>query len=295
MVLLEDTAAPIGISIAALGIFLADRLQIPSIDGIASILIGSIQAILALVLARENKELLIGERADEAISTSILELAARHRDWRAQRRAHCASCPGQIVVTLSLEFSDDLRTPEIEQCVESLERRIRETHPEVDSVFVKPQTARTFQSSRKASSLSGSGPNLERRAKVRLGQKPGLRPAPSPSALPRKRLSVAGAIKTPRIHEPPPMNSQGSSGFEPKAITVQLPSRRGYVPRDQRVGEQARVPLEEIAQVVAAEQRVKIGAVKPLRPGVADFASTSNVLHSAMRELPFCKSLHAVL
>jgi cation diffusion facilitator family transporter len=151
MVLLEDTAALMGISIAALGIFLADRLQIPSIDGVASILIGSILAIMALILARENKELLIGERADEAISTSILELAASQPGVEGANGAltvHLA--PDQIVVTLSLEFSDDLRTPEIEQCVESLERRIRETHPEVVSVFVKPQTAGAFRSSRKA-------------------------------------------------------------------------------------------------------------------------------------------------
>jgi phosphatidylserine/phosphatidylglycerophosphate/cardiolipin synthase-like enzyme len=59
------------------------------------------------------------------------------------------------------------------------------------------------------------------------------------------------------------------------------------VPRDQRLGEQARVPLEEIAQVVTAEERVKIGPVKPLRPGVADFASIYDVLHSARRELLF--------
>jgi uncharacterized protein DUF4365/phospholipase D-like protein len=59
------------------------------------------------------------------------------------------------------------------------------------------------------------------------------------------------------------------------------------VPRDQRVGEQARVSLEEIAQVITAEQRVKIGAVKPLCPGVANFASIYDVLHSARRELLF--------
>ncbi|MDA9497799.1 DUF4365 domain-containing protein [Bradyrhizobium sp. CCBAU 11357] len=67
-------------------------------------------------------------------------------------------------------------------------------------------------------------------------------------------------------------------------------TNRGWtlcVPRHHPLGEQARVPLEEIAQVVPAEERVKIGAVKPLRPGVADFASIYDVLHSARRELFF--------
>ncbi len=30
------------------------------------------------------------------------------------------------------------------KCVEALERRIREQHPEIISLFVKPQTSRSF-------------------------------------------------------------------------------------------------------------------------------------------------------
>jgi divalent metal cation (Fe/Co/Zn/Cd) transporter len=157
MVLLEDTAGLIGISIAALGIFLSDRLENPAVDGVASILIGGILAAMALILARENKELLIGERAHEAITTSILALAESQPGVEGANGAltvHLA--PDQIVVTLSLEFSDDLRTPELEHYVEAIESRIRAKHPEVVSVFVKPQTARTFQSARKAR-FAGSG------------------------------------------------------------------------------------------------------------------------------------------
>jgi phosphatidylserine/phosphatidylglycerophosphate/cardiolipin synthase-like enzyme len=39
--------------------------------------------------------------------------------------------------------------------------------------------------------------------------------------------------------------------------------------------------------VVTAEERVKLGPVKALRPGVTDFASIYDVLHSARRELFF--------
>ncbi len=46
-----------------------------------------------------------------------------------------------------------------------------------------------------------------------------------------------------------------------------------FVPRDQRLGEQARAPLEAIAQLVTAEERVRIEPVKPLRLGVAKFRS----------------------
>jgi divalent metal cation (Fe/Co/Zn/Cd) transporter len=51
--------------------------------------------------------------------------------------------PQQVVASLSLEFQDRLTTPQIENAVESIERRIREAHPEVVAVFVKPQSSVT--------------------------------------------------------------------------------------------------------------------------------------------------------
>ena len=53
--------------------------------------------------------------------------------------------PDQIVVTLSLEFSDEMRTPQIEEAVRSLEARVREQHPEVVALFVKPQSHAGFK------------------------------------------------------------------------------------------------------------------------------------------------------
>ena len=45
-----------------------------------------------------------------------------------------------MVATLSLDFFDTLRAPEIEQAVVELERRIRSLYPEVTALFVKPQS-----------------------------------------------------------------------------------------------------------------------------------------------------------
>ena len=51
----------------------------------------------------------------------------------------------QVVAMLSLEFSDVLLAPQIEEAVIDLERKVREENPEVVALFVKPQTAKTFQ------------------------------------------------------------------------------------------------------------------------------------------------------
>jgi cation diffusion facilitator family transporter len=151
MVLFEDTAALIGIAAAALGIFTSDRLQMPILDGVASIVIGLVLGVTASIIAWESKELLIGERASERITASILSLARGQEGVEGANGAiavHLA--PDQIVVALSLEFADDLRTPDIEKSVVALEQRIRERHPEIISLFVKPQTSRTFEQARAA-------------------------------------------------------------------------------------------------------------------------------------------------
>jgi divalent metal cation (Fe/Co/Zn/Cd) transporter len=146
MVLFEDTAALIGIAIAAAGNFAAETLNISALDGVASILIGIVLGIAATVLARENKALLIGERASDEVINSILSLSISEQSVDGANNVFAVHlAPDQILVALSLEFSDELRTPEIEAAVIRLEERIREKHPEVISLFVKPQTRRTFE------------------------------------------------------------------------------------------------------------------------------------------------------
>ena len=141
MVLFEDTAALIGIGVAALGMFAAVKLNMPALDGVASVIIGLLLTVTAFFLARESKELIIGERASDAFVDSIIALSEQICGINSASEAltvHLA--PDQIVVALSLEFDDELKTPEIENRVVSLERLVREKHPEVVSLFVKPQT-----------------------------------------------------------------------------------------------------------------------------------------------------------
>jgi divalent metal cation (Fe/Co/Zn/Cd) transporter len=118
----------------------------PELDGWASIAIGVVLAVVAVLLARESKSLLIGERADRALSDAILKVAGDHPAVaRANGLITVQMAPDQIVAALSLEFADDLRTPQIEQAVTEVEQRIKAAHPEVVSLFIKPQTQKTFR------------------------------------------------------------------------------------------------------------------------------------------------------
>ena len=146
MVLFEDSAALAGILVAFTGIFLSVHLDLPVLDGAGSIAIGLILGVTAWLLAKETKSLLIGERADPSIVDSILHVAAQidgvtHAN--GVLTVHLA--PQEILVALSLEFADELRTPEIEAKVIELERCVRLSHPEIVAVFVKPQSPEGFR------------------------------------------------------------------------------------------------------------------------------------------------------
>lgn len=146
MVLFEDSAALIGILIAAVGTYASVTLEAPVYDGVASVAIGLVLAATAALLARESKSLLIGERADRALSDSIMRIAGQQKSVaRANGLFTVQLAPDQVVAALSLEFADELRAPEIENAVMDIEARVRTAHPEVVSVFVKPQTARTYR------------------------------------------------------------------------------------------------------------------------------------------------------
>ncbi len=146
MVFFEDSAALAGIVLAACGTYASDSLGRPDIDGMASIAIGVVLAIVAVLLARESKSLLIGERADRELSDSILRVAGQAESVaRANGLITVQLAPDQVLVALSLEFADDLRTPAIEKAVTEIEKSVRAAHPEVVALFIKPQTEKTYR------------------------------------------------------------------------------------------------------------------------------------------------------
>jgi cation diffusion facilitator family transporter len=141
IVVFEDSAAILGICAAAGGTAAALASGDTRWDGVASLVIALILASVAALLARESKELLIGERADPALSEAILRTAAGIAGvCSANNIVTVQLAPRNVIATLSLDFFDTLRAPEIERAVADLEARIRSAHPEVSALFVKPQS-----------------------------------------------------------------------------------------------------------------------------------------------------------
>ncbi|HXD45884.1 MAG TPA: cation diffusion facilitator family transporter [Pseudolabrys sp.] len=140
IVLFEDSAALVGLSIAFLGTFFAQRLDLPVLDGVASLGIAAVLGVTALMLAVESKGLLMGEPASADLRQAIMRTASRIDGIeRAQIVFTVHMAPDQVVVALSLEFRDSMTAPYIERAIDALEAAIQAGHPEVIAVFVKPE------------------------------------------------------------------------------------------------------------------------------------------------------------
>lgn len=149
-VLFEDSAALLGLIVAFAGILAAELLEMPELDGAASIGIGLILGATAIFLARESKGLLIGEPASLEVQEKVLAIA--QQDPAVQRANGVLTVhmgPQEIVAGLSIEFEDHLTAPAIEACVERIEARLKQEMPEITRLFVKPQTTGTWEQRRK--------------------------------------------------------------------------------------------------------------------------------------------------
>ncbi|MDO1527223.1 cation diffusion facilitator family transporter [Fulvimonas sp. R45] len=150
-VLLEDSAALAGLAVAFVGLLAAQLLDMPRLDGVASIGVALVLAVFATVLARETKGLLIGEPAQEGVNESLVEVACRDPAvCHVNGVLTVQMGPHQVVAALSAEFDDTLTTPQIEACIHRLEQEAMARHPELSSLFVKPQSAELWRARRRA-------------------------------------------------------------------------------------------------------------------------------------------------
>ncbi len=139
-VLFEDSAAMLGLIVAFVGILLVDVLDMPVLDGVASILIGAILAGTAAVLAYESKGLLIGEGALPETVESIRRLTRAQKNVdRVNEVLTMHLGPSEILVNLSLDFQSGMDAEDIKDAVVEVERDIKVRHPEVRRIFVEAQ------------------------------------------------------------------------------------------------------------------------------------------------------------
>ncbi|MDT5158112.1 MAG: hypothetical protein QOH51_2469 [Acidobacteriota bacterium] len=144
-VLFEDSAALVGILIAAAGLYLTEHHIGPGggayWDGIASISIGVVLAIVAFTLGRSSRRLLLGEAATEKVRERIRQAILEHPNVCGVIELltmHLA--PKQILINAHVNFRDELETDDIERTINEIEQNIKRVEPMADMIFL--ETAR---------------------------------------------------------------------------------------------------------------------------------------------------------
>lgn len=143
VVLLENTGAMVGLAMAALGLGLSLVTGNPFWDGLASVLIGGVLGVLALLLVWEAKSLLIGEAADPEVVEAIRRTAAAQRGVVSVGEVLTLhSSPDMVTCIISADFDDDMSARSVETLVARIEAEVSRAYPIVARVYVRPSDPR---------------------------------------------------------------------------------------------------------------------------------------------------------
>ena len=140
VILLENSGALVGLVVAALGLALSLVTGNPFWDGLASVLIGLVLGVLAVVLLYEAKGLLIGESADPVMVEAIRALAAAHAGIvRVHEVLTLHSAPTMVTTIISADFEDTMTARDVERIVLDIEHHVAARFPLVARVYVRPR------------------------------------------------------------------------------------------------------------------------------------------------------------
>ncbi len=141
VVVFEDSAAMLGLAVAVSGIFLYQVTGDPIFDALASIGIGVVLILTAIVLAMESKSLLIGESAEPEIVAGIRQLLdADERISSVNEVATLHMGPDFIVATISVDFVDALSAEQLQAAVTALNKKTKAIDPRIQRVFIEAES-----------------------------------------------------------------------------------------------------------------------------------------------------------
>ena len=155
IVLLEDSAAIVGLLVAFMGIFLSHVTCSPTYDAVAAVIIGLILAGTAILLASETKGLLIGESANKEVIQGIRDIACSYKEIKQVNEVLTMHMgPDFILVNISVDFVDPILATAVEATVAGLDSAIKRAYPLVQRIFVEVETWRRKEKSPKMSYMT---------------------------------------------------------------------------------------------------------------------------------------------
>jgi cation diffusion facilitator family transporter len=138
-VLFEDSAALLGIAFAALGLFTHQLTGSSVGDGIASLLIGLMLSLVAFLLGRTNRELLVGRQARPEVLDGMRRMLSEAPEVEEVIDLMTMTVgTDQILVCARLDFDDSIGAADVERACVRLDHELHEAYHEVYEVFLEP-------------------------------------------------------------------------------------------------------------------------------------------------------------
>ncbi len=142
-VIAEDGAALLGLAIAAAGVYASHALDMPVLDGAASVAIGVLLAGVAALLMRESHGLLVGEGIRRETAEAIITLAESH-EWIERARPPLSMYMGrdEVLLAMDVEFEVDASAEQSAAAVEAIEQEIRQRYPKINRIYIEGRRER---------------------------------------------------------------------------------------------------------------------------------------------------------
>jgi cation diffusion facilitator family transporter len=143
-VFIEDSAALLGVLVAALGIGLGQLSGRPWFDPAASIVIGLLLIGAAITLARETGALLVGESMRPEKVKRLWEIF--EKDPNIARVLNLQTMqlgPDEVLLTAAVQFNRGMRIDEVEQAIEQLEHKVQQQFPEIRHIYFESGALRS--------------------------------------------------------------------------------------------------------------------------------------------------------
>ncbi len=162
-VLAEDGAALLGLLLAALGVYASHALDLPVLDGAASVAIGLLLAGVAVLLMRESHGLLIGEGIRRDTADAIVALAEAHAAV-ARARPPLSMYMGrdEVLLAMDVEFVAGTSADTMVNTVEAIEREIGGRYPRINRIYIEARRSGAPPPSASGAVPAGPAPGLQR-------------------------------------------------------------------------------------------------------------------------------------
>jgi divalent metal cation (Fe/Co/Zn/Cd) transporter len=140
VVLLEDTAAELGLVFALLGVGLAAATGDTLWDGLGTLAIGALLAVVAVVLGLEMYSLLLGEAAspeEQATIRDTLVATPGIASLVQLRTLHLG--PEELLVATKVELDPDLSADDAARVIDDAHAKLRERVPSARIIYLEPE------------------------------------------------------------------------------------------------------------------------------------------------------------